>query len=134
MAGVIAHARQLLDQLRDPRQRPQLRAVAVRERAAQQLRFELCELIGRQARKPAGTAGALEAFASRRAPPVVPAHHTLPADAQHTRDLGLALAALEHLRGAQPTLTHYIEVTRSLRHAGSIARTIPNVTVLCECL
>jgi hypothetical protein len=134
MTRVVAHARQLLDQLRNPRERPHVGAVTVRERTTQQLLLDLGKLLGRDARHSSGAASAFETFASVLTPRVMPTHHALPADAQHAGDLGLALAALEHLCGAQPTLAHSIEVTSLLRHARSIAKTNENVTLLCESL
>ncbi len=82
MARVILHAGQLLDDARDPRQRPEVRAEAMRPRALAQGGLDTPQFLPRQPGLAAGAAGGSQRRAPTLAPGAIPAHDALAADSQ----------------------------------------------------
>ena len=111
MPGVILHAGQVLDESRDARQRPQIRAKAVRPRALPQGRFDLGHLLGTQSRLAPGPPGGAQRRAPALAPRLIPPHDALTTDAQPSGDGALRLlAGGEEPRGVLPTNFQSVEI------------------------
>ena len=111
MPGVILHAGQVLDESRDARQRPEIRAEAVRPRALPQGRFDLGHLLGTQSRLAPGPTDGAQRRASALAPRLIPPHDALATDAQPSGDGALRLLASgEEPRGVLPTNFQSVEI------------------------
>jgi len=109
---VILHAGQVRDESRDARQRPQIRAKAVRPRALAQSRFDLGHLLGVQARLAPGPTGGAQRRAPTLAPRLIPPHDALTTDAQPPGDGALRfLARGEEPRGVLPTNFQSVEIS-----------------------
>jgi len=98
MSGVILHAGQALDEARDARQGPEIRAEAVRTRALAQGRFDAGHLLGNQSRLAPGPARGSQRRAPPFAPRAIPSHDALAAHPQAPGDGPLRLAT----RGKRP--------------------------------
>jgi len=136
MPGVISHAGQVLDEARDARQRPQIRAKAVRPRALAQGRFDRGQLLGTQSRLAPGAPRGAQRRASALTPRLIPAHDALPTDAQPPGNGALRLlAGGEEPCGVLPTHFQSMEIPSwgNVRaHASIVRREAADVTVLCE--
>ena len=137
MPRVILHAGQLRDDARDPGQRPEVRAEAMRVRALAQGGLDADHLLPRQPRLPAGAAGGPQRPAPALAPRAIPAHDALTADPQQPGDGSLRFPA----RGKQPrgpAATHFqsLEIPSWCSMSGhAFQRTLEGmagVTLLCE--
>jgi len=137
MAWVILHAGQLLDDARDPRQRPKVRAEAMRPRALAQGGLDAPEFLPRQPGLPAGAARASQRRAPPLAPGAVPAHDALAADSQEPGNGPLRLPTCgKQPRGLLATNFQSVEIpSRSSRSVHASHLTMEgcvSVTVLCE--
>lgn len=136
MAGMIRHANQALDEPRDPRQGPELRAEAVGPGTLAQGRFDAGHLLGPQPR----LASRPPRRAQRRAPALppgpIPPQDALTTGAQAAGDGGLRfLASGEEPRGLLPTVFQCMEIASRCNesaHTFIIQQSCADVTVLCE--
>ncbi len=136
MARVILHAGQVLNEVRHPRQGPELRAEAVRPWPLAQGRFDAAQLLGRQAGlAPGPPRGALR-LAPALPPRPVPPQDTLATDAQPAGDGGLRLLGRgEEPCGQLPTPFQSLEIPswcNMCAHAPIIRHSCIVVTILCE--
>jgi hypothetical protein len=137
MSGMILHPRQLLDDPRDPGQRPEVCVEAVRPRALAQGRRDASQLPHRQPRLAAGAASGPQRHAPALAPGAIPAHHALAADAQAVRDGPVRLSTLgKQPCGLVPTYFQSSEISSWRNMSGhaphrTLGRPV-SVTVLCE--
>ena len=136
MSRVILYAGQPLDDARDPWQRPQVRAEAMRAGALAQRRFNTDHLLRSQPGLAASATRGPQRRTSARAPRAIPSHDALAADAQAPSDGPLRLST----RGEQPcglmaTNFQSVEIPswRNVSgHAPSYDGKAAFVTVLCE--
>jgi hypothetical protein len=123
MPGVILHAGDPLDDPRDARQRPEVRAEAMRARALAQSRFDLAQLCRPQPRLAAGAAGGPQRGAPPRAPRAIPSQDALAADPQPSSNSTLRLArGSKQPRGLVSTYFQSMEIPswrRMSRHTPS---------------
>ncbi len=99
MTGVIAHPGEPLDELRDARQRPQLRGEAVAARPAQQGGLHARQLSAIQPRLPSQPPHGLQTLAASPAPRVIPPVRRLSTDLQGPHDRCLRVSAPKQPRG-----------------------------------
>lgn len=102
MTGMIVHARQALDERRDARQGPQIRAEAVTLGPPEQFALDARELPGVEPRLPAQPARRFQPLAAASAPGVIPPMRRLPTDRETPHDRRLRLALREQPRGLEP--------------------------------
>jgi hypothetical protein len=136
MRRVIAHAGQALDDHGHPRQRPEGRVKSVGLRALPEGRLDVAQLVGLDLRLPSSAARAAQRLRAAAAPGPVPAHDTLAADAQPSRDrpLGL-LRSGEEARRLPPPKFQPVEIPsrrNASAHASSYFFTSTPVTLLCR--
>ena len=98
MPRVILHAGQLLDDVSDPRQRPEVRAESMGARALTQGGLDADHLLLRQPGLPSSAAGRPQCRAPALAPRAIPSHDTLAAHTQEPGDCPLRFPT----RGKQP--------------------------------
>ena len=103
MPGVMAHPRESLDDLRHPRQRPQIGTEPRGARARAQGPFDLRQLRRRELGFASRPARRLEGGAAVRLPRVIPVVGRHPRDAQRPRHRSLRLALREQARRSEPT-------------------------------
>lgn len=113
MARVIVDARDPLDHLGHPAQRPELGGVAVGAGALQQRLLHPSQLSPGQLRRSAGARRLFQRLQPAPPPAFVPATGALPADLQDARHVGLGVAFLEELSGASATA--FLSVAIGLR-------------------
>jgi hypothetical protein len=102
----------LLDDLRNPRQRPQVACEPARPGTGQQDLLDLGELLGRHPRRAARRAAAAQCLLAALLPAAIPAADVLAADAQLAHDLGLRDLMGEQRRGLKADLLLEIAVAR----------------------
>lgn len=102
MAGMMGHAGQPLDQLRHPRQGPQIGAEALRPRARPQRPLDLRQLRAAQLGLAPGPPRRFQPRPSLGLPRLMPMIGRRCRDAQDPRDRSLRLAPREQLRGLEP--------------------------------
>jgi hypothetical protein len=102
MAGMIVHASQALDDRRDARQRPQLRAEAVVLRPPEQRALDPRQLPGVEPWFPTQPPRGFQSLTAAPAPDVIPAMCRLPTDPEPPHDRRLRLALREQPRCFEP--------------------------------
>jgi hypothetical protein len=103
MARVMPHLREPLDDVRHPRQRPEIRTEPRDARARAQGPLDLRQLRRREFGFAPRPARRLEGRAAVRLPRVIPVVRRHPRDAQHPCHRGLRLPLREQVRRAEPT-------------------------------
>ena len=102
----------LLDDLRNPRQRPQVACEPAGPGTGQQDLLDLGELPGRHPRRAARRAAAAQCLLAALLPAAIPAADVLAADVQLAHDLGLRDLTGEQRRGLKADLLLEIAVAR----------------------
>jgi hypothetical protein len=103
MAGMMAYLRELLDDLRDPRQRPEIRTEPRHARAGAQGPLDLPQLRRREFGFAPRPARSLEGPAPLLLPRVIPVVRRHARDAQHPCHRRLRLPLREQARRSEPT-------------------------------
>jgi hypothetical protein len=141
MPRVIAHPGHSLDDLRDARQRPQVRVEAVCPRPIAQRRLDLLQLFGVQAGGPAGPTRAAQGLRPPSLPLRKPTADALPAHVQLAGHRRQSLALPKQSGRSLPALFQRLKIaarphptptTTVHAHARCIAQSGQSVTLLCE--
>src|SRR6266516_4114637 len=115
-AGMVAHAGQPPDHLRDPLQGPPVGREAMRTSALAQCLVDHGALFGRQSRPAALAASAGQCGGAACLQAGVPDAGRLAGNLQRAGDLGLRGAMVEQLGCAQATLPHALKVAAPVAH------------------
>lgn len=106
MARMIPFAGQILDQVRDPGQRPQVGLIAALDRSCEQRGANRLQLYRREAGLPAGGPAAPQALGALGLPDLVPAMGRLAPDTQPAGYLRWIDSLFEEFRGLKASLFH----------------------------
>ena len=136
MSRVILHAGHPLDDARHPRERPEVRAEAMRAGAFAQRRFNTDQLLRSQPGLAASAPRGPQRRTAALAPRAIPSHHALATDAQAPSNGPVRLSTRgEQPRGLVATNFQSVEIPswRNVSgHAPSYDGKAAIVTVLCE--
>lgn len=132
MARMIPFAGQILDQVRDPGERPQIGFITALDRPSEQCGANRFQLQRREAGLPAGGPPAAQAFGALGLPDLVPVMGGLAADTEPTSYFRWINSLLEKFGGLKASLLHRRVIALLAHDAISLQDLSASVSLLYE--